>query len=227
LGITHLSKGGQGQDPASRVIGSIAFTAVARCVLVAAKTVDSEGVSKRILMRAKANNGPDEGGFEYHLEQSEPLPGIFASYATWGQAIEGTAREVFAEPDGNQDDDDDQNDAVSMLKAELVSDCWTAAKIASAPLVESGFSKKQIWKARKTVGVVSKRDGFGGGNYWRLPGGTDMPLPAKSAENVSSIDSMPIDSTIGSTFLNTESMESMGKRESMVRHPECSESEDF
>ncbi|MBY0235035.1 MAG: AAA family ATPase, partial [Burkholderiaceae bacterium] len=30
LGITHFSKGGAGSDPASRVVGSIAFTAVAR-----------------------------------------------------------------------------------------------------------------------------------------------------------------------------------------------------
>ncbi len=36
LGITHLSKGGQGSDPAWRVIGSIAFTAVARVVLACA-----------------------------------------------------------------------------------------------------------------------------------------------------------------------------------------------
>lgn len=34
LGISHFSKGGAGQDPAQRVVGSIAFTAVARVVLV-------------------------------------------------------------------------------------------------------------------------------------------------------------------------------------------------
>lgn len=32
LGITHLSKGGAGVDPAMRVLGSVAFTAVARVV---------------------------------------------------------------------------------------------------------------------------------------------------------------------------------------------------
>ena len=169
LGITHLSKGSIGQDPVNRVIGSIAFTAVARCVLVAAKKVDADGTSKRVLMRAKANNGPDEGGFEYHLEQSEPIPGIVASYCRWGVSIEGTAREVFAEPDGNQDDDDDHNDAVSMLRDELKTDCWTPAKVASKALSDDGLSKKQIRTAKKKLGVISKKGGMETGWYWRLP----------------------------------------------------------
>ena len=37
LGISHFAKGGKGLDPAQRVVGSIAFAAVARVVLVAAK----------------------------------------------------------------------------------------------------------------------------------------------------------------------------------------------
>ena len=68
IGITHLSKGGAGGDPATRVIGSIAFTAVARVVLVAAKVKGEEGQDRRILARGKSNIGPDNGGFEYHIE---------------------------------------------------------------------------------------------------------------------------------------------------------------
>jgi len=98
VGITHLSKGGQGVDPVKRVVGSIAFSAVARVVLVAGK-VESEGCDeRRILVRGKSNVGPDEGGFEYRLEQSEPLPGISTSYVVWGSPVEGTARELLAEP---------------------------------------------------------------------------------------------------------------------------------
>lgn len=40
LGITHFFRGGQGAEPAQRVVGSVAFTAVARVVLVAAKVRD-------------------------------------------------------------------------------------------------------------------------------------------------------------------------------------------
>lgn len=75
------------------VVGSVAFTAVARVVMVAAKVKgDEEGQDTRILARSKSNIGPDDGGFQYHLEQSEPLPGIHASHIAWGKAVEGTAR---------------------------------------------------------------------------------------------------------------------------------------
>jgi putative DNA primase/helicase len=64
LGITHFSKGGQGGDPSQRVVGSVAFAAVARVVLVAAKVrADEEGRDVRILARSKSNIGPDDGGF--------------------------------------------------------------------------------------------------------------------------------------------------------------------
>ncbi|WP_236748777.1 AAA family ATPase [Acidovorax carolinensis] len=64
LGITHFAKGGQGTDPAQRVVGSVAFTAVARMVMVAAK-VKGNGETKdtRILARAKSSIGPESGGF--------------------------------------------------------------------------------------------------------------------------------------------------------------------
>jgi len=118
LGITHLSKGGQGSDPAQRVIGSIAFTAVARVVLVAARDKGEDGADKRILARSKSNFGPDNGGFKYHLAQVEALPGIRASRIEWGQAAEGSARDLLTDP-AEQDDGTDHADAVSLLKAEL------------------------------------------------------------------------------------------------------------
>lgn len=104
VGITHFSKGGQGGDPTQRVVGSIAFTAVARVVLVAARVKSEEGEDHRILARSKSNIGPDEGGFEYRLEQSEPVPGIHASYVAWGASVAGSARDLLSDP--NEEDDD-------------------------------------------------------------------------------------------------------------------------
>jgi RecA-family ATPase len=66
LGITHFGKGGQGGDPVQRVLGSVAFTAVARVVLVAAKVKNDDGTGdRRLLARGKSNIGPDGGGYEY------------------------------------------------------------------------------------------------------------------------------------------------------------------
>jgi len=169
LGITHLSKGGQGSDPAQRVIGSIAFTAVARVVMLAARVKADAGDDKRILARGKSNLGPDNGGFEYHLEQVEALPGINASRIEWGQAVEGTARELLTDPN-DQDDGDDHADAASLLRAELSADCWTSADQAAKPLKDAGFTKKQVWSASKKLNVIRKKSGMGKGWNWRLPG---------------------------------------------------------
>ena len=161
LGITHFAKGGQGTDPAQRVVGSVAFTAVARIVMVAAKVKGEEGQDARILARGKSNIGPDNGGFEYHLEQTEPIPGIPASRIAWGKSVEGTARELLTDPDDGPQDD--ASDAVELLRAELDSVLWTNSEDASRPLKAAGFSKKQIWQASKKVGVMRKKDGMKGG----------------------------------------------------------------
>lgn len=211
LGITHFAKGGQGTDPSQRVVGSVAFTAVARVVMVAAKVKgDEEGRDARILARSKSNVGPDDGGFQYHLEQSEPIPGIHASHIAWGKAVEGTARELLTDPDDGPQDD--ASDAVELLRAELDSVLWTNSEDASRPLKAAGFSKKQIWAASKEVGVERKKDGMKGGWMWRLRDATEVAFRMVSPED-SAEDSE------GSYFGNVEpsdSSESSAAMESSV-----------
>jgi putative DNA primase/helicase len=202
LGITHLSKGGQGSDPAQRVIGSIAFTAVARVVLVAARVQGNNGEDKRILARGKSNIGPDNGGFEYHLAQVEPLPGIHASRIDWGAAVQGSARELLTDP-ADTGDGTDHADAVGLLKAELTTDCWTPGDAASKALKDAGFSKKQIWNAGKKLNITRKKGGMGEGWYWRLPGGHEIAQPGE--------DSTTPEGSEDSPFQKPEPLESSGE----------------
>ncbi len=208
LGITHFAKGGQGTDPAQRVVGSVAFTAVARVVMVAAKVKgDGESQDARILARSKSNIGPDDGGFQYHLEQAEPMPGIHASHIAWGKAVEGTARELLTDPD--EGPQDDTSDAAELLRDELDNVLWTSCDEAAKPLKAAGFSKKQIWAASKKVGVLRKKDGMKGGWMWRLRTATDVAFTMVSPED-STEDSE--DSSYG----NVEPSESSGAMESSV-----------
>lgn len=172
LGITHFAKGGQGTDPAQRVVGSVAFTAVARVVLVAAKVKSLEdGQDARILARSKSNIGPDEGGFNYHLEQCEPLPGIQASRIAWGEAVQGNARDLLTDPE--DEEEDNAQDICDMLREVLTADCWTPVDTVQRGLLRAGFSKKQVWSASKKLNVIRKKgeDGPRDGWYWRLPPG--------------------------------------------------------
>ena len=173
LGISHFSKGGAGSDPASRVVGSIAFTAVARVVLVAAKVKAEDGEQdqdRRILARGKSNIGPDDGGFEYTIEQAEPLPGIHASYVTWGKSVAGSARDLLTEPTEQESASDSKSavDAAAAFLLEALADGLTPTKTVQAEAKDAGVSWASCKRASDSLKVV-KRKGDGGLWYWKLP----------------------------------------------------------
>ena len=167
IGISHFSKGGQGSDPASRVVGSIAFTAVARVVLVAAKVTGENGEQRRILARGKSNIGPDSGGFEYDIAQAEPIPGINASYIAWGKSVDGTARELLAEPDGGDMSDKSALDAACDFLRDVLADGLTPVKGVEAEANNAGISKATLRRAKHKLGVLPRKGADAW--YWRLP----------------------------------------------------------
>lgn len=172
VGISHFSKGGQGLDPTQRVIGSVAFAAVARIVMVAAKVKSEDGKDSRVLARSKSNIGADDGGFEYFLEQVEAAAGIEASRVAWGSAVVGSARELLTDP-ANDGEDDPAGDAVECLRQCLTGPGWFPAKATTKAMTEAGFSKKQIWTASKKLNIGRKKGAMNDGWYWRMPGGGD------------------------------------------------------
>lgn len=189
LGITHFSKGGQGSDPAQRVVGSVAFTAVARVVLVAAKVKAEDGAEdRRILARSKSNIGPDDGGFEYRLEQREPLPGLFASCVAWGRTVTGTARELLTDP--NEVADCDTLDVIGFLRG-LLADGPMTAKDVFKDADGAGYSRDQIKRASLKLGVEKEKTGMGGGWVWVLPDAEGSTKSAKSARLENTLPSLP------------------------------------
>ncbi|QCX47757.1 AAA family ATPase [Ralstonia pseudosolanacearum] len=185
VGITHFSKGGQGSDPTQRVVGSVAFTAVARVVLVAAKVKSEEGEDRRILARSKSNIGPDEGGFEYRLEQSEPLPDILASYIAWGASVAGTARELLTDPEEQDDGEVSAKDAASEFLHEVLGDDVVPMKAIEAEAKEAGIAWRTVRRAADAMGVKSRK-GEGGKWYWSLPKVANMA----NLSNVESMDTL-------------------------------------
>jgi putative DNA primase/helicase len=174
LGITHFSKGTGGRDPVERLTGSLAFGALARVVLVAAKHQEEgeDGRTIRLFCRAKSNIGPDDGGFEYDLHQAElkTHPGIFASSVLWGEAVEGAARELLATADATGDDGEGGTlaDAKRFL-ADLLSEGPIRAGDVFKDADQAGYSKRSIQRAANAIEVERRKDGMKGGWTWRLP----------------------------------------------------------
>jgi putative DNA primase/helicase len=169
IGISHFSKGTQGRDPTERVTGSLAFGALARVVLAAAKLSEDDG-GGRLLCRTKSNIGADHGGVKYDLLEKETSGGIFASYAAWGECVEGAARELLAQADTQADDESqsERKDAKRFLR-DLLADGAVSAKQVSADCDGAGHAKRTIERAAKDLGIVREKSGMKGGWVWRLP----------------------------------------------------------
>lgn len=169
VGITHFTKGTAGSDPLDRVTGSLAFGALARMVLVTAKMEAKEDEpARRFLARAKSNIGPDGGGFVYDLQQGEltGYPGVIASSVQWGAVLEGSARELLA--DAEQQDDEQVQDAAGFLR-ELLDYGARPAKEVFAEASSAGFSKDAMHRAKRKLGAVAVKSGMLGGWLWRMP----------------------------------------------------------
>jgi len=173
LGITHYSKGTGGRDPLERVTGSIAFGALARVVLGTVRMESEDGQPQKMMMaRAKSNIGPDGGGFTYAFSQIESIghPGVSASRIAWGAAVEGTARELLAEPDM---DDNRQaparNEAEEFLR-QLLEAGPVATDDVKAEAKKAGLSWATVRRAKDVIGARSRKTGFADARwFWALP----------------------------------------------------------
>jgi putative DNA primase/helicase len=187
LGITHFTKGTAGRDPVERITGSLAFGALARVVLVAAKHQEEgeDGRTVRLFCRAKSNIGPDGGGFEYDLQQAEleSHPGVTASFVAWGNELQGAARELLAAADATTGEDSDGNtiaDAKQFL-AGLLADGPLPTKTIRADSDGAGFSWATIRRAQKGLGIQAVKEGMKGGWVWRMPE-QEAPKMLKNSE---------------------------------------------
>jgi putative DNA primase/helicase len=189
VGVTHLSKGTAGRDPTERVTGSIAFSALARVVLLAAKRENPEpGEAPRLLVRSKSNIGDDAGGVGYDLEQVEAAPGVFASRVLWAGAIDGNARELLAQAEAAPDagePDGALGDAVGFLRA-LLSDGPVPSKQVRADADGAGHSWATIRRAAARLRVEAVKQG---GHFAR--GGKQQWVWALPAEDAHETLKMP------------------------------------
>lgn len=171
LGITHFTKGSGGREPLERVTGSLAFGALARLVFGTVRMdSDNDGDSRKMMLaRAKSNIGPDGGGFSYAFEQVELSRhrGVIASRIIWGAEVEGTARDLLAEPELDQDKSE-SGECAAWLYEELKDGERDAASMKREG-ARMGYSAKVLRRAREKLGIKPVKAAFNKGWVWSLP----------------------------------------------------------
>lgn len=167
LGITHFSKGSAGSTPADRIIGSQAFTALARMAWSAAKRED-EGDC--ILVRAKSNNSILEGGVKYQIESETVLDGIETTKTVWLGTIEGTAKELLGEAESTENSNSSTVDMAREFLIDLLSSVESMpSKEVQSQAKDAGFSPASIRRAQEKLNIKPFKPQGEKIWFWSLP----------------------------------------------------------
>ena len=166
LGITHFSKGSSGSGPADRIIGSQAFTALARMAWVASKRED-EGDC--ILVRAKSNNSILEGGVKYQIESETVLDSIETTKTVWLGTIEGTAKELLGEAENTEGHSSAFEEAKDFL-IDLLSPVESmSSKEVKQHCKDAAISWRTIERASSELKIKKSRPQGETTWHWKLP----------------------------------------------------------
>ena len=166
--VSHLNKSAS-TKAVYRVMGSLAFVAAARaCFAVMRDPGDPE---RRLLLPVKNNLAVDTAGFSFCINVSDN--GI--PYVSWGdEAVSQETSDNVLEGESlnprEQGVTSRVREVTDWLKSELKDGARAAAEM--WPLSEEeGFSRRDVDRAKKFLGVRGAVQGFRGGWYWSLPGG--------------------------------------------------------
>lgn len=178
VGITHFSKGSKGASPAERVIGSQAFTALARMVWVSAK---QDGGEDRVLARAKSNISIDEGGVTYQIVESVICDDLGSPITTtrieWKGLVEGNTREILNQVESSENTQvlgKSAFDEVYVLVFDLLSGGPKSVQTVKAEIKAAGQAWRTAERVKPKLNIRSRRgDELQNEDvnvwYWELP----------------------------------------------------------
>jgi len=163
VAVTHDNKSKDG-DPLHRVMGSLAYVAVARSVL--ALGVDPENPARRVIVQVKNNLAAAAPGLGFSIIEERLV---------WdNEPVTVTAETVFGGDTGASRESAVQQDAQELL-LRILRDGPVRAKDVLEEARDNGIAPTTLARARQALGIATPRSGFGPGSYvtWTLPNRTD------------------------------------------------------
>jgi hypothetical protein len=170
LGVAHLNKDTAGKL-LSRVGGSVAFGAAPRSVLAFARHPDDpdgeQGIG-RVIVHAKSNHGRYAPSLAARIEARE----VEAVGEVSRLVIDGEC-EVGPDDLGTQSGGDhhDRDAAAEWLADELADGQWHESREVKARAKAAGHSERTLKRAKQSLEVEDRREGFPAVSEWRLPVG--------------------------------------------------------
>ena len=166
VGLVHLGKS-MGTDPVNLILGSRAFSAVARVALVAARDPDDE--TSYVLSVEKSNLGRiDVPALTYRIDGVEIATDegpAGAGLLMWTGETDRRVRDIMADRSSESADHADADEWLRELLAAgpvKAKDVYTVADAV-------GLSKDKAKRAKKRIRAVAAKAGMDGPWYWALP----------------------------------------------------------
>jgi len=193
VAVTHLNKGGGGnnQSALNRFAGSIAFVAAARAAFAVIE--DAQDDNRRLLLQAKINLAPKCKGLAFRMEQ-KLIPGDIPSSNIYfeGEHVTQSIDEALtaSEGRGGGGQTSSKEDAAEFLVEILAHgpvDVLEVERQARAVTLlddDKRLRQNKVFRdARKALGVLSIRTGFGPGARYvlNLPGNPCAPKTSMCA----------------------------------------------
>ena len=174
LVIRHMNKGDG--KAIYRGSGSIGIIGAARAGLLIAP--DPQDDQRRILAMTKSNLAKMPDALAYRLVDDDLYD---CARVVWDGATTHTAADLLRPPD--PDEAPAQAEAAEILR-EILGETPMLARNAERLAAQAGIAKTTLHRARKSLGVVSRREGFGPGSYfvWSMPSKSPPPETTEPKE---------------------------------------------
>lgn len=166
VGLAHFGKR-TGADSGQLMLGSVAWSQVARCVLSIAEDTDT---GTRVLTNTKANYAGTDRSVEFRIVgttiDTDDGPTEIGRVEWLGDTTVD-ARDLL----GGHDDDDpgERTAAAHWLHDYLTANGATPSKVVKADARKEGISEATLKRAKKKLGIVDRSEGFPRTSIWDLP----------------------------------------------------------
>jgi hypothetical protein len=180
IGIRHGRKSGPGDNPLDMVLGSKAWTAAARALLIFAPDRE-HGDRPGGLIFGRGNLAAPSSGLRYRLDQVPVVYDEAVVRPSTGELVteglanlfvpEGTASITLDEALGPKSQATERVNAEAFLLAQLVDGEEHLASELLTLAEDAGIALRTLQNARSKLRLLVRREGFGRGSkvWWKLP----------------------------------------------------------